>query len=95
VKITKKDVEYVANLARLELTDEEKETFTRQLENILGYMDKLNEVNTSDVKPTSSIVNLKNVSREDIVEIFENTDGIIANAPEREDRLFKVKKIIE
>ncbi|OGS20775.1 MAG: asparaginyl/glutamyl-tRNA amidotransferase subunit C [Elusimicrobia bacterium RIFOXYA2_FULL_40_6] len=95
MKITQKDVEYVANLARLEFSEDEKKTLTLQLERILGYMDKLNEVNTSDILPTASVVDLKNIFREDIVENFKNTDGIIANAPEREERFFKVKKIIE
>ena len=95
MKITEKDVEYVARLARLELTAREKPVFCRQLETILEYIDKLSKVNTDNVAPTSHVVPLKNVYREDEAKFFDNTDGILSNAPEKEGRLFKVKKVIE
>ncbi|HCJ66748.1 MAG TPA: Asp-tRNA(Asn)/Glu-tRNA(Gln) amidotransferase subunit GatB [Elusimicrobia bacterium] len=95
MKITKKDVEYVAKLARLALTEEEKEKFCSQLNQILLYMEKLNELETKDVPPTSHVLALKNVWREDEVKPFTHTKEILKNAPEKEGNYFKVKKVIE
>lgn len=97
MKISKKDVEYVARLARLELTEKEKDTFTEQLGSILDYIDRLNRQETADVPPTSHVLDLKNVWREDEVRPCpeEVRRNILANSPDREDDLFKVKKVIE
>ena len=97
MKITIKDVEYVAKLARLELTEAEKDNFARQLESILGYIDKLNELDTRNIQPTSHALNITNVMREDImVKCPENIrNNILNNAPERESDFFRVKKVIE
>ena len=97
MKITRQDVEYVARLARLRLTEEEKEKYTGQLEAILGYIDKLNALDTKDVKPTSHIMGLKNVWREDELKPCSDAvrEALLANAPDREDDYFKVKKVIE
>ena len=97
MKITKKDVEYVARLARLKLSEEEKEKYTGQLESILGYIDKLNALDTNNVKPTSHIMGLKNVWREDELKPCPaaQREALLANAPDREDDYFKVKKVIE
>lgn len=95
MKITKKDVEYVAKLARLALTEEEKEKFCNQLNQILVYMEKLNELDTKDVPPTSHVLALKNVWREDKVKPSNLSKEIIINAPEKEGNYFKVKKVIE
>ncbi|MDD5687046.1 MAG: Asp-tRNA(Asn)/Glu-tRNA(Gln) amidotransferase subunit GatC [Elusimicrobia bacterium] len=94
MKITIKDVEYVAKLARLLLTEEEKMQYTKQLNAILEYMDELNKLDTSNVLPTSHAIEMKNVFREDEAKKSEEADDIINNAPEREDRFFKVKKVI-
>jgi len=93
--ITKKDVEYVANLARLELSEEEKEKFTKQLSAILEYMDKLKKLNTENIKPTAHALELKNVWREDEIKPYPYRNDILENAPEKEADFFKVKKIIE
>ena len=97
MKITRKEVEYVARLARLELSDEEKEQFTGQLESILEYIDQLNRLDTSGVPPTSHVLALKNVWREDVLDESsgELRERILSNAPEREGDFFKVKKVIE
>jgi aspartyl-tRNA(Asn)/glutamyl-tRNA(Gln) amidotransferase subunit C len=100
VSISKQDVEHVARLARLALTEEEKERYTAQLGQILGYVEKLSQLNTDNVPPTSHVLPMSNVWREDKVEpSTEQTLGspadILANAPEREGPLFKVKKVIE
>ena len=97
MKISRQDVDYVAKLARLELSEQEKERYAGQLESILGYIDKLNALDTKDVPPTSHAMNLKNIWREDELKpCLESTrEAILANAPEREDDFFKVKKVIE
>ncbi len=95
MKITIKDVEYVAKLARLSLTVDEKKKFAEQLNAILEHIDELNKMDTEGVSPTSHAVAMKNVFREDEMEKFELTSDIISNAPEKENRFFKVKKVIE
>lgn len=94
-KITKNDVEYVARLARLRLTDSEKEQFTGQLEKILGYIGQLNKLDTKDVPPTSHVLSIKNIWREDDLNPCsqEIRDALLKNAPEREGNFFKVKKV--
>ncbi len=88
-----KDVEHVAKLARLELTEEEKVKFSKQLGDVLGYVNAMNEVDITDVKPMSHAVEFSNVMRED-VEIYEQTrEELMSNAPEREGDFFKVPKI--
>lgn len=97
MKISRKDAEYVARLARLELTGTETDTFTGQLESILEYIDQLNRLDTSGVPPTSHVLALTNVWRDDAVRPCPGSvrERIIANAPDREDDFFKVKKVIE
>ena len=91
--ITIKDVEHVAKLARLELTEEEKELYTKQLGDVLKYVDQMNEVDTSDVKPMSHAIDFVNVMREDKV-VYEHTkEELMANAPFEEDGFFRVPKI--
>lgn len=95
--ITRKDVEHVARLARLALADEEKDRFTAQLGSILGYIDKLNELNTEGVPPTSHALPMTNVMREDHAEhqTLASPEDLLSIAPEREGPFFKVKKVIE
>lgn len=95
MKITKKDVEYVAKLAKLRLSEKEKEKFTKQLDQILKYVDKLNELNTKRVKPTSHVLPLKNVFREDRVGKSLKVEKTLENAPEKARGFFKVPKVIE
>ncbi|MBU4560918.1 Asp-tRNA(Asn)/Glu-tRNA(Gln) amidotransferase subunit GatC [bacterium] len=94
-KITKRDVEYVAKLARLKLSEKEKEKFTKQLDQILKYVDKLNELDTEKVKPTSHVLPLKNVFREDRVGESLKVEKVLENAPEKAKGFFKVPKVIE
>ena len=96
-KITKKDVEHVARLARLALSEEEQERYTAQLESILEYIDKLNQRDTAQVPPTTHVLPLSNVWREDRAEPrrLGAPEDILKNAPEAEGPYFKVKKIIE
>ncbi len=88
-------MEHVAKLARLRLTEEEKEKFGKQLSEILEYVEKLNELDTEKVKPAPHVVPLKNVMREDEVKPSLSVEEALANAPAREGKYFKVPKIIE
>ncbi len=93
--ITVKDVENVAKLARLELTDDEKQKFTEQLDNILDYFNQLNELDTTGVEPLSHPIPIYNVMREDSPTEFKEREMILNNAPEEEDGYFRVPKISE
>ena len=91
--ITIKDVEHVAKLARLELTEAEKEMFTHQLSDVLEHVEKMNEVDTTNVEPMNHPMDFTNVMRED-VKIYENTrEELMQHAPDIEGEFFKVPKI--
>ena len=92
--ISKKDVEHVALLARLELTDAEKEAYTKQLNSIMDYMNKINELDTVGVEPTAHVLPLYNVLREDKREKSFDRAEVLKNAPEKEKGQFKVPKIV-
>ena len=91
--ITVKDVEHVAKLARLELTEEEKEKFTGQLGDVLKYVEQMNEVDTSNVKPMAHAIDFVNVMREDTVNYEQTKEQLMSNAPDEENGFFKVPKI--
>ena len=93
--VTLKDVEHVANLARLEFSEEEKKTLMNQLNRILDYMEKLNELDTSKVEPLSHVIPLTNVFREDKVKPSLSVSDVLKNAPAKTDKFFKVPKVIE
>lgn len=94
--ITKDDVKYVSSLARIEMNDKELASFTDQLDKILDYMKKLNELNTDSIKPTAHILDLKNVQRED-KQTDDNVtpEEIKEMAPDSEDSFITVPKVIE
>lgn len=92
--ISKKDVEHVALLARLELNEEEKELYTQQLNKILDAAMALQEVNTDDVQPTAHVLPIQNVFREDKVGQHIDPEKALSNAPDREENFFKVPKIV-
>ena len=91
----KMDIEKVARLARLELSEEERETFGNQMEQILTYMEQLNRLDTTGVEPTSHAIPIYNVFREDEVKPSIPQEGVLAIAPDEEDGHFKVTRIIE
>lgn len=91
----KMDIEKVAKLARLELSEEEKETFGSQMEQILTYMEQLNRLDTTGVEPTSHAIPIYNVFREDEVKPSFSHEEVLAIAPDEEDGHFKVPRIIE
>ena len=91
----KMDIEKVARLARLELSEDEKETFENQMEQILTYMEQLNRIDTAGVEPTSHAIPVYNVFRDDEVKPSFPREEVLAIAPEEEDGHFKVPRIIE
>jgi len=95
MKITRREVEHVAKLARLELSEEEKEKLTDQLSNILTYVEKLNELDTTGVAPTSHVLDMSNVMRDDTPGVSLPQERALSNAPESAAGHYKVPKIIE
>ncbi|MGI6092548.1 MAG: Asp-tRNA(Asn)/Glu-tRNA(Gln) amidotransferase subunit GatC [Veillonellaceae bacterium] len=95
MKITRKDVENVALLSRLEISESDIETVTKQLNAILEYVDVLNKVDTTNVQPTAHVLPLNNVMRKDEVRPSLPRELALSNAPEQEDGYFKVPKIVE
>jgi aspartyl-tRNA(Asn)/glutamyl-tRNA(Gln) amidotransferase subunit C len=95
VKVTEKDVEHVAKLARLGLSEGDKKKFTEQLSRILDYAETINKLDTKNVQPTSHAIPMKNVFRPDKAVPCDDVGSILANAPELEDNLFAVPKIME
>ena len=95
MKITKEEVEHVASLARLKFSASEKERFTTQMNSILEYMEKLGELDTTQVEPTFHAVARTNVFREDGVKLSIPQDLSLSNAPDGDRGFFRVPKIIE
>jgi aspartyl-tRNA(Asn)/glutamyl-tRNA(Gln) amidotransferase subunit C len=93
--ITREQVEYVARLSRLELTEEEKGRFAGQLEAILEFVGKLNELDTAGVEPLIHVAPRQNVSRDDVPGQSLPRDEALANAPDQNEGSFKVPRIIE
>ncbi|WP_058485619.1 Asp-tRNA(Asn)/Glu-tRNA(Gln) amidotransferase subunit GatC [Defluviitalea phaphyphila] len=88
-------MEYIANLAKLELSEKEKEQAKKDMERMLSYIDKLNELDTEGIEPLSHIFSVNNVFREDVVTNGDDSENILSNAPERKDEAFKVPKTVE
>ena len=93
--IDKNTVKYVAYLARIQLKEEEVNLLSRQLEDIISFIDKLKQVDIGSVKPTSHILPLENVFREDKPVKSLATESALANAPIQKDSFFIVPKVIE
>jgi len=94
MSVTIKEVDHIAALARLEFSDDEKQKFTHQLNDILQYIEKLNELDTSNVEPLSHVIELSNVFRDDVVKPSISPEEALKNAPAKTDNLFKVPKVI-
>ena len=97
MKLTKKEVEHIAYLARLGLTEEEKGKFAEQLSSILDYVEQLKEVDTKGVEPTHQVSGLTNVFREDIVDTdrMVSQEQALVNAPESHNGFFVVEQILD
>jgi aspartyl-tRNA(Asn)/glutamyl-tRNA(Gln) amidotransferase subunit C len=93
--LSKKEIEHIAMLARLSLTEEEKELFGAQLSSILDYMEKLNELDTEHIEPTSHVLSISNVMREDAPRDSIPKEDALSNAPDRTDKFYRVPKIID
>lgn len=88
-------MEYVGILAKLELSDEERQQAKKDMERMLDYIDKLNELDTEGVEPLSHIFPITNVFREDVVTNGEEREKILSNAPEQKDNMFAVPQTFE
>ena len=94
-KLTRDDILKLARLSRLQLTDEEVESYQKELTHILDYVEKLQKVEVSGVKPTSQITGLTNVTRYDeIIDYGTTPQSLLSNAPETQDGYIKVKKVL-
>lgn len=93
--ISDETMEYVGILAKLELSEEEKEAAKKDMESMLDYIDKLNELDTSGVEPMSHVFPVHNVFREDVVTNGDDRDNLLANAPEQKDGCYKVPKTFD
>lgn len=94
-KTPKIDIDYVANLARIDLTDEEKEKFSAQLGDVLAYFDKLKAVDVSGIEPTAHAFPLYNVWAEDVAAPGFTAEEALRNAPQTRDSQVVVPKVVE
>ena len=95
MKISKDDVMYVADLARLNVSDSEADKLTGEMESIIGFADMLGEVDTTDVLPTNHAMNISNVFREDEIKVSYTRDELLSNAPSKMADCVAVPKVIE
>ena len=93
--ISKDEIEHISLLARLSLSEEEKELFGSQLNSILEYVEKLKELNTKNIEPTSHVLSLLNVIRNDVPGYSLTRGDALFNAPDSTDKFYRVPKIIE
>ncbi|CDQ41725.1 MULTISPECIES: Asp-tRNA(Asn)/Glu-tRNA(Gln) amidotransferase subunit GatC [Virgibacillus] len=93
--ISKDQVKHVAHLARLDITEEEAEMFTDQLSSIITYAEQLNELDTTDVEPTTHVLDIKNVLRKDEPKKWITQEEAMKNAPDQKDGQYRVPSILE
>ena len=93
--ISDETIEYVGILAKLELSEEEKERAKKDMGEMLDYIDKLNELDTTGVEPMSHVVPVNNVFREDVVENGDDSENMLKNAPEVREQSYVVPKTVE
>ena len=92
--IDREEVRKVAKLARLSITEAEEEAFTTQLNDILGYFEQLNELDTTDIPPTTRAIETSNITRADKLAPFPYKEELLQAAPEQQGEFFRVPKII-
>lgn len=95
MKLSRKEVLHITRLARLGLTEAEVDSLSEQLSNILGHFEVLQQVDTTDVPPTTQSIELKNVLKSDEVETSLPQSQVLANAPRREGDFFRVRAVLE
>ena len=93
-KISDETIEYVGILAKLELSEEEKEAAKKDMEQMLDYIDTLNELDTTGIEPMSHVFPVQNVFREDVVTNGDNHEAMLANAPKQKENQYQVPKTI-
>ena len=94
MSVTLKDVEHVAELARLSFSEEEKVRLTGELNTVLAYMEQLNRLDTANVEPLSRVISLENVFRDDVQAPGVTREEALRNAPARSEEFFRVPKVI-
>lgn len=95
MKFTEQTVKRISELAKLNLTENEEEKAIIEMKKILLFMEKLDDLDTSNVKPMEQVIDIKNVFREDRVEKSLDRDKLLENAISKEDGCFKVPKVVE
>ncbi|WYP27480.1 Asp-tRNA(Asn)/Glu-tRNA(Gln) amidotransferase subunit GatC [Alkalihalobacillus sp. FSL W8-0930] len=94
-RISTDQVKHVANLARLAISEEEAQMFTKQLDDIISFAEQLNELDTEGVEPTTHVLNMKNVLRVDKPDAGLPVEEVLKNAPDHEDGQVRVPSIME
>ena len=95
MRLSREEVEHVALLARLDLTEEEKTRYTEELNQILAHFEKLNELDTAETPPTSHVMPMTNVFRADEVRPSLPVEEVLANAPDAAEDSFRVPRVVE
>ncbi len=95
MKVSKEEVKYIAELAKLDFSEKEVEELSVELSKIISYVDKLNELNTENVEPLSHPLEKKNVFRDDVNKKSISTGEALKNAPDKTEQFFKVPKVIK
>ena len=95
--LSRSEIKHIADLARLDLTDQELKIYGDQLSNVLSYIDQIKEVDTTNVEPTAQVTGLENVLREDRVENWDpdEREAALKQAPEMENNQVKVKRVLD
>ncbi|MFY4776966.1 Asp-tRNA(Asn)/Glu-tRNA(Gln) amidotransferase subunit GatC [Metabacillus sp. RGM 3146] len=94
-RISNEQVKHVAHLARLAITEDEAQMFTKQLDAIIGFAEQLNELDTENVEPTSHVLDMKNVMRDDVPAKGLPVEDVLKNAPDKKDGYVRVPTILE
>ena len=96
MKLSEKEIQHIADLARLELSEEEKKIYGKQLSHVLDYIDQLKEVDTAGIEPTAQVTGIENVYREDRVAVRkeDEVESALNQSPEKEGKQIKVKRIL-
>lgn len=95
MSVSEKDVQYIANLARLQVTEEEAKSYAKDMSSILEYMELLNEVDTSNVEPLEHVIDLDSRFRKDVAKEPLSHEDALKNAPDADSDYFRVPKVIE
>ena len=94
MQVSKEELLHIANLARLELKDNEVEAYLKNLENILEFSNIINNAPTNDLDITIGANEAKNIFRKDEVKVFEDNEALLKNAPSKENNMFKIPKVL-